>query len=136
MAFQERGGETISQINVTPLVDVMLVLLVIFMVTAPIMQQGVAVDLPAVEAGALVGDEPQLVVTVTEAQEVYLNDTPYSVPDLGSKLAAVLAEQPGRQVFLRADTEVSYGLVMQVMASMRQAGVKRLGMVTEPPPTG
>lgn len=138
MAFQERGGETLSQINVTPLVDVMLVLLVIFMVTAPIMQQGVAVDLPAVEAGALAGDgdEPQLVVTVTEAQEVYLNDTPFSVPDLGKKLAAVLAEQPGRQVFLRADAEVSYGLVMQVMASMRQAGVKRLGMVTEPPPAG
>ena len=133
MAFETRSNETLSQINVTPLVDVMLVLLVIFMVTAPILQQGVAVTLPHVRAGALAGEEVQLVVSVTASGEVYLNDDPYQVSDLSEKLLAVLREQPDRQVYLRADTDVPYGRVMEVMASVREAGVQKLGMVTEPP---
>lgn len=133
MAFETRGNETISQINVTPLVDVMLVLLVIFMVTAPILQQGVSVDLPRVRAGALKGDDVQLVVTVTKGDELYLNDTRVGLEDLREKLQAILAERPDRQVFLRADTSVPYGRVMSVMGSMQQIGVTHLGMVTALP---
>ena len=135
MAFSsERNGDAISQINVTPLVDVMLVLLVIFMVTAPILQQGVSVNLPRVEAGPIEGTEDQLVVTITARDAVVLNDAPMTIPELQEKLRGILAERPDRKVFLRADTDVRYGQVMKVLSSIRQAGVQKLGMVTEPPP--
>ena len=135
MAFSsERNGDAISQINVTPLVDVMLVLLVIFMVTAPILQQGVTVNLPRVEAGPLEGNDEQLVVTVTARDMVVLNDARMTVVELQQKLRSVLAERPDRKVFLRADAEARYGQVMKVLSSIRQAGVQKLGMVTEPPP--
>lgn len=137
MAFDDsstNGGSsgTIAAINVTPLVDVMLVLLVIFMVTAPILQQGVSVNLPKVKAAALPGEEVQLVVTVTAKGEVFLNDQPVRTDELGAKLSAVLRLQPNKQVFLRADQNVRYGEVMRVVAAIKAAGVERLGMVTEP----
>jgi biopolymer transport protein TolR len=133
MAFNETNGEAISQINVTPLVDVMLVLLVIFMVTAPILQQGVAVNLPQVRAGALAGEEVQLVVSVAADGATYLNDARLTDSELVVKLQAILREQPQRQVFLRGDSSVPYGEVMKVVALVKEAGVERLGMVTEPP---
>jgi biopolymer transport protein TolR len=133
MAFEDPGAGTISNINVTPLVDVMLVLLVIFMVTAPILQQGVSINLPRVKAAALTGEEQQLVVAVNRHGEVYLNDTPTTLSELGPKLQAILKLRPDRQVFLRADQNVKYGEVMQVIATVKGAGVERLGMVTEPP---
>lgn len=131
----ERNNEALSQINVTPLVDVMLVLLVIFMVTAPILHQGVDVNLPKVRTGSLAGEEAQLVVTVTVSGPVYLNDTVMEPAALLTKLQAILRETPDRNVFLRADAAVPYGEVMRVMGSLREAGVQRLGMVTEPPPS-
>jgi biopolymer transport protein TolR len=134
MAFDDQGGGTISNINVTPLVDVMLVLLVIFMVTAPILQQGVSVNLPKVKAAAITGEEHQLVVAVDKKGQVFLNDTPTTVWELGPKLQAILKLRPDRQVFLRADQHVPYGEVMHVIATVKGAGVERLGMVTEPPP--
>jgi len=134
MAFEESGGGTISNINVTPLVDVMLVLLVIFMVTAPILQQGVNINLPKVKAAPLTGEEQQLVVVITKKGQVYLNDTPTTLPELGPKLQAILALRPDRQVFLRADQSVPYGEVMRVIATVKGAGIERLGMVTEPLP--
>jgi biopolymer transport protein TolR len=133
MAFEEQGGGAISNINVTPLVDVMLVLLVIFMVTAPILQQGVSINLPKVRAAALTGEEQQLVVAVSRNGKVYLNDTPTNIAELGPKLQAILKLRPDRQVYLRADQSVRYGEVMQVIATVKSAGVERLGMVTEPP---
>ncbi len=133
MAFEEQGGGAISNINVTPLVDVMLVLLVIFMVTAPILQQGVNINLPKVKSAALTGEEQQLVVAVNRSGQVYLNDTPTSLTDLGPKLQAILKLRPDRQVYLRADQNVRYGEVMQVISTVKGAGVERLGMVTEPP---
>ncbi|MBI4517812.1 MAG: biopolymer transporter ExbD [Deltaproteobacteria bacterium] len=111
----------------------MLVLLVIFMVTAPILQQGVAVNLPKVRAAALAGEEQQLVVAVDPKGQVYLNDTAIKEADLGTKLQAILKERPDRQVFLRADQNVRYGAVAHVIATIKGAGVERLGMVTEPP---
>jgi biopolymer transport protein TolR len=133
MAFDGNGNGSLSQINVTPLVDVMLVLLVIFMVTAPILHQGVTVNLPSVGAGALSGAEEQLVVSVTAAGDVFLNDTKMTAPELRDKLAAIVRERPEQPVFMRADGDVRYGVVVAVMGALREAGVIRLGMVTKPP---
>jgi biopolymer transport protein TolR len=132
MAAEQQGGGAISTINVTPLVDVMLVLLVIFMVTAPILQQGVSVNLPHAEAAPLTGEEDQLVVAVDRQSKTYLNDAEITLVELDTKLRAILRERPDRQVYLRADQDVRYGDVMAVIAAVKGAGVQRLGMVTEP----
>jgi biopolymer transport protein TolR len=137
MAFDQQGSsgnDAISQINVTPLVDVMLVLLIIFMVTAPILQQGVPVDLPKVAAGPLSGEQEQLVVNVGKTGQVFLNDTPMATEQLTEKLRAIAAARPDRQVYVRADQAVPYGQVMRVMGAVRDAGLVRVGLVTEPPP--
>ena len=128
----QRDATTISQINVTPLVDVMLVLLVIFMVTAPIIQQGVQVNLPQAKAGAIPGTEELLVVTIAKSGKVYLNDNPMTLAELGDKLRAIRKLQADKQVYLRADQDVRYGLVMKAVAEIKQAGIERLGMVTRP----
>jgi len=128
----QRDATTISQINVTPLVDVMLVLLVIFMVTAPIIQQGVQVNLPQAKAGAIPGSEELLVVTIAKNGKVYLNDNPLTLAELGDKLRAIRRLQADKQVYLRADQDVRYGLVMKTIAEIKQAGIERLGMVTRP----
>ena len=128
----QQGGTTISQINVTPLVDVMLVLLVIFMVTAPIIQQGVQVNLPQAQAGAIPGKEDRLVVAVARNGRIYLNDNAMTLSELGEKLRAIRGLQPDKEVYLRADQDVRYGLVMQVIAEIKQAGIQKLGMVTRP----
>jgi len=132
MAFDQQDEGTLSQINVTPFVDVMLVLLVIFMVTAPILQQGVNVELPTVEAGPLTSEtEDQLVVAIDRNGTIHLNDTPLDIADLVEKLAAIVKLRPNRTVYLRADKDVVYGKVVAVMAAVRNAGVAELGMVTE-----
>jgi biopolymer transport protein TolR len=128
----QRDGTTISQINVTPLVDVMLVLLVIFMVTAPIIQQGVQVNLPQAKAGAIPGTEELLVVTVSKNGKIYLNDNEVSSSELGEKLRGIRKLQADKQVYLRADQDVRYGVVMKTIAEIKQAGIERLGMVTRP----
>jgi len=136
MAFDQGSSDSgaISQINVTPLVDVMLVLLIIFMVTAPILQQGVSIDLPKVAAGPLTGEEEQLVVNVAKGGQLYLNDTALTAEQLREKLRAIVAARPDRQLYVRADQAVPYGQVMQVMGAVRDAGLVRVGLVTEPPP--
>ena len=137
MAFDSRGSSgSIAQINVTPLVDVMLVLLVIFMVTAPIIQQGVAVDLPKTRAAPLAEQEDPLVVGIAQNGSIYLNDSPIALADLRAKLVAIAQAKPDHQVLLRADRNVPYGDVVRVIAAVKEAGVNRLGMVTEPPPEG
>jgi biopolymer transport protein TolR len=130
----QRNGTTISQINVTPLVDVMLVLLVIFMVTAPIIQQGVQVNLPQAQAGAIPGTEEQLVVTIDRKGKIYLNDNPMSLAELGKKLRAIRRLQRDRGVYLRADNDVRYGVVIKTIAEIKEAGIEKLGMVTRPLP--
>jgi biopolymer transport protein TolR len=132
MDGSQRDGMTIAQINVTPLVDVMLVLLVIFMVTAPIIQQGVQVNLPQAKSGAIPGTEELLVVTIAKNGKVYLNDNSMSLDELGKKLRAIRKLQADKQVYLRADQEVRYGVVMKTIAEIKQAGIERLGMVTRP----
>jgi biopolymer transport protein TolR len=134
MAFDSRGGNggSIAQINVTPLVDVMLVLLVIFMVTAPIIQQGVSVDLPKTRAAGLNSQEDPLVVGLTKDGTVYLNDNKIALADLRGKLVAIGQASPDKAVLLRADRSVPYGDVVAVIAAIKEAGIDKLGMVTEP----
>ena len=132
-ASSSREGTTISQINVTPLVDVMLVLLVIFMVTAPIIQQGVQVNLPQTKANAIAGSEEPLIVTVAKDGKIYLNDNVIGLADLGTKLSAIRKLQADKQVYLRADQDVRYGTVMKTIAEIKQAGIEKLGMVSRPP---
>ena len=132
-ASPQRNRTTVSQINVTPLVDVMLVLLVIFMVTAPIIQQGVQVNLPQAKAGAIPGKEEQLVVAITRSGKIYLNDNPMTLTELGLKLRAIRQLRQDREVYLRADQDVRYGIVMRTIAEIKQAGIEKLGMVTRPP---
>ncbi len=137
MAFESgQRGQFASQINVTPLVDVMLVLLVIFMVTAPMIQQGVEVSVPRVKASALPGKEEQFVVSITRNQEVYLNDTKLGLDQLTEKLQAIAVARPDREVFVRADEEVPYGTVIRTMAAIKAAGIENVGMVTEMPQAG
>ncbi len=134
MAFEPgQRGQLVSQINVTPLVDVMLVLLLIFMVTAPIIQQGVQVALPRVKAEGLPGKEEQFVVSVTHDKGVYLNDTRMTRDELTTKLRAIAKERPDREVFIRADQNVAYGDVVATMAAIKAAGIDKVGLVTEMP---
>jgi biopolymer transport protein TolR len=127
----DRG--TMSQINVTPLVDVMLVLLVIFMVTAPMMQQGVQVNLPKAETKSLAPKEDTLVVSVEKSGRTFINTSEVQADQRKDKLNSMLAGREKREVFLKADSSVPYGEVVRVMAQIKGAGVERLGMVTESP---
>ena len=122
-----------AEINVTPLVDVMLVLLIIFMVTAPMLQMGIDVNLPRVSAKSVDVAEEKLVLTINGAKEIFLNKSRTTLPELGTKLEHIFASRIEREVYMRADRNVPYGFVVEVMAEVRKAGVDKLGMITEPP---
>lgn len=122
-----------AEINVTPLVDVMLVLLIIFMVAAPMLSMGIDVNLPRVKSKSIDIAEEKLVLTINENKEIFLNKTRLPLADLNMKLSAIFAERVDREIFLRADKNVSYGFVVEVMSEIRRAGVDKLGMITEPP---
>jgi biopolymer transport protein TolR len=121
-----------AEINVTPLVDVMLVLLVIFMVTAPMMQQGVQVNLPKANTKAMTPHEEAVVVSVDKSGKVYINKDEIPASDLRNRLTAMFASREKKEVFLKADAGVPYGEVVRAMADIKAAGIERLGMVTEP----
>ena len=121
-----------AEINVTPFVDVMLVLLVIFMVTAPMMQQGEQVNLPKADTKAMTPAEESVVVSVDKAGKVYINKDEVPAGDLKSRLATMFASRAKKEVFLKADAGVPYGEVVRTMADIKGAGIERLGMVTEP----
>ena len=126
------NSQLMSDINVTPLVDVMLVLLIIFMVTAPMMMQGVDVSLPEATAEPLESEKEHLIITVDMKNQVFINDFQVTVDGLGEKLEKILEGRSDREVFLKADKDISYGTVVQVMAEVKGAGVEKLGMITEP----
>ena len=125
-------SQLMSDINVTPFVDVMLVLLIIFMVTAPMMMQGVDVSLPEATAEPLESEKEHLIITIDTKNQVFINDFQVSVEGLGEKLKKVLEGRSDREVFLKADKDIPYGTVVQVMAEAKGAGVEKLGTVTEP----
>jgi len=114
-----------GEINVVPLVDVVLVLLIIFMVTAPMMVQGLDVKLPETDAGTLKQSEELLVLTVTREGKLFLDEFPVEVGGLADKLANITQRKPQTKVYLRADKDVPYGVVVQVMAEARKAGVTK-----------
>jgi len=121
-----------AEINVTPFVDVVLVLLIIFMVTAPMMQQGIDVDLPETTTQNLrVHNEP-LIITVKKDGTYFLANTSVTEKELGAKLTAILSGLDDKGVFLRADKSANYGSVVKALAAARLAGATKLGMVTEP----
>jgi len=121
-----------SQINVTPFVDVMLVLLVIFMITAPMMQQGMQVNLPKTEAKAMNVKEEPIIVTVDKNGRAFLDKEEIPQGQLKPKLATLFSSRSKKEVFLKADRDVPYGDVIRTMAEIKGAGVERLGMLTEP----
>jgi biopolymer transport protein TolR len=124
------GQTTLSEINVTPLVDVMLVLLIIFMVTAPMLQQGVDVNLPQEGGGNLDPSRERLVITLAKNERLFLNDRRIDFPELEQTLRQ--ASGATREVFLRADKDIPFGLVVKMMAVIKQVGIERLGIVTVP----
>ena len=125
-------GTTLSEINVTPMVDVFLVLLIIFMVTAPLLQHGIDVQLPQERSKPLKTEQQPIVVTVTKKRRIYLNRKRVTLEGLERQLRLVARARPDEVVFLRADRNVAYGAVIEAMAAVRRAGIERLGMVTQP----
>ncbi|MCK6505748.1 protein TolR [Myxococcota bacterium] len=126
-------GGMMSEINVTPFVDVMLVLLIIFMVTAPMMTTGMQVELPRAQAPALPSSaEDQMVLSVTAEGRYYINEHEFTIEELGPKLEAIARNNPDQDVFLKADGQVPYEKVAQLLALATSAGIARMGMVTQP----
>jgi biopolymer transport protein TolR len=125
-------NRAMSDINVTPLVDVILVLLIIFMVTAPMMQQGMDVDLPQTTSRPIEGQEERIVITINSKREVFINQEKVDPLLLRRRLERSTAVRLNKEVLLRADRSVPYGFVVQTMAEIKNAGIEKLGMVTEP----
>lgn len=136
MGFSSGGNSSsrmaLSEINVTPLVDVMLVLLIMFMVTAPLLQQGIDVDLPRTSAsGVDVKDEP-FILSISADQKIKAGETPMAIQTLREKLRSIFETRKNKQLYLRADKKVDYGFVAEVMAEIRAAGIYSIGLVTLP----
>jgi len=125
----DRNRNVLSEINVTPFVDVMLVLLVIFMVTAPLLQQGIDVNLPKAKGRDLPPEE-RISLVIKKDGAIYMNDNPVSITDMRQKLEAISKLNPN--VYLKADKGVPYGFVVEVIGEIKDAGIERLGIVTEP----
>ena len=132
MGGQNNNRAVMAEINVTPLVDVMLVLLVIFMVTAPMMQQGVQVNLPKADTKAMTPAEESVVVSVDKNGKVFIDKNEVPAGELRQRLTDMFVTKAKKEVFLKADAGVPYGEVVRTMADIKGAGIERLGMVTEP----
>ncbi|ATB27962.1 protein TolR [Melittangium boletus] len=130
-----RGGSgrvTMSEINVTPMVDVMLVLLIIFMVTAPLIQQGVKVNLPEARAAAVEASDKKLVLSIDAQKRIYIGEAEVPAAELETKLASNAKAQADKELYLHADRDVPYGVVVDVMAAAQRAGITNVGMITDP----
>ncbi len=140
MAFTLNGNggrrqryRPLAEINVTPMVDVMLVLLIIFMVAAPLMTSGVDVDLPKTDAKPLSQDSEPLTVSINAEGKIFLGDGAVELPELVAKLQAIAENNPNRRIFVRGDKAVNYGLVMQVMGTITQGGFTKVALLAEQP---
>jgi biopolymer transport protein TolR len=135
MSMNVGGGRetgTLADINVTPLVDVMLVLLIVFMVTAPMLQTGVDVNLPDAKAQTIPDDSGKLIVTVTKQKKVYIGKMEIPFAEVEDKLRANAKLQADREAYLHADKDLSYGDVVKVMAAIKLAGGDKMGLITDP----
>ncbi|HEX9822255.1 MAG TPA: biopolymer transporter ExbD [Methylomirabilota bacterium] len=128
---ERRPGTPLAEINIIPLVDVVLVLLLIFMLTAPMMYRGIDVNLPRAAARPTAVEE-RMVLTVTKDRALYLNDKRVPPGGLESRLRAAFQGRTDKTLYLKADAGLSYGAVIETMDQVRRAGIERLGMVTEP----
>jgi biopolymer transport protein TolR len=135
-AGRRRTYRPMAEINVTPFVDVMLVLLIVFMVAAPLLTVGVPVDLPKTGAPNLPGQDEPLVVTIDNAGKVYLNETETTLDTLVAKLIAITQNNAEARIFVRGDRTIAYGQIMEVMGTVSNAGFKRVALVAELPQTG
>lgn len=125
-----RGGHGFNDINVTPFVDVMLVLLIVFMVAAPMMTAGITVDLPQTKAAALPGTDEPLNVSIKSDGTVYIQNSPAELGELGQKLQAILGEKTETRIFVRGDQAIDYGQVMRVIGEITAAGFSKVALVT------
>ena len=128
-----RRHRPMGEINVTPFVDVMLVLLVIFMVTAPLLTVGVKVDLPETKAGAVAGNDEPLAITVNAEGKLFVQDTETELDGLVPKLVAISGKNPDIRIFVRGDAAVNYGRVMQVMGLINNAGFRKVALIARQP---
>jgi biopolymer transport protein TolR len=126
-----RKAHPMSEINVTPMVDVMLVLLVIFMVTAPLLTVGVPVQLPKTKAAAMTNPDEPVVISVEKDGGVFLQETKIELDQLGPRLAAITANKPDTTIYVRADQETNYGMFAQVLAELQASGFSKVGLVTD-----
>ncbi|MBI2341044.1 MAG: protein TolR [Deltaproteobacteria bacterium] len=129
------GQTVLAEINVVPLVDIVLVLLIIFMITAPLLQQGIDIDLPEVNAAAVSAAKEDFVVSIDNDGKIFLGDdrtTSYTVQTLEEKLKAIFENKEKKEIFLKADKNIQYGYVVAVMALSQKAGIDRVGMITVP----
>ncbi|MSP51960.1 MAG: protein TolR [Alphaproteobacteria bacterium] len=124
-----------GEINVTPFVDVMLVLLVVFMVTAPLLTVGVTVDLPKTAAPAVAGQEEPLAISVNGKGQIFLQETEVQLDELVQRLRAVTARKPDQRIFIRADQTIAYGRVMEVMGTITSAGFNKVALIADPQAT-
>ncbi len=131
-----RDRRHMAEINVTPFVDVMLVLLIVFMITAPLLTTGVAVDLPRTESSPLPGQDEPLAVTLAADGTVYLQDSAVPLDNLAARLAAITGEKRDTRIFVRGDRSIDYGRVMAVVSAINRAGFTRVALVTEAPRGG
>jgi biopolymer transport protein TolR len=122
----------LAEINVTPFVDVMLVLLVIFMVTAPMMQEGIDVNLPQAQGKSLPSKEKRITISITKENEIYLNERKVEFSLLEDTLKKIYQNRSDREIYLRADQTVPYGFVVKTMGAIKSAGIEQLGMITVP----
>jgi len=132
MTGGDRGSGPLSEINVTPLVDVMLVLLIIFMVAAPLVQQGVDVQLPQASAKTISVQQEHLTLSLNKDKRIFLNEMELDPARLKEKLVSIFSQRTDKELFLRADKSLPYGFVITVVAAVKEAGIEKLGMVTAP----
>lgn len=132
----KRSYRPMSDINVTPFIDVMLVLLIVFMVTAPLLSAGIPVDLPKTEAAAVSEkDDKPLEVALNKKGDIYIGETKVTAKELLIKLAAITGDDKERRVFIKADQGLSYGKVMEILGSINKAGYRKVALITEPTPS-
>ena len=124
--------QSMSEINVTPLVDVMLVLLIIFMITAPMMEQGIDINLPKTTASGIETNDKPFVLVIRENNKLYVAQEEVALKGLRGKLKAIFNSRPNKQVYLKADKNVDYGFVAETLAEIRAAGIFNIGLVTLP----